>query len=224
MAKSSIEWTESTWNPLTGCTKISPGCENCYAERMASRLQAMGQPTYRNGFELTLQPQQLDVPLRWRKPQMIFVNSMSDLFHKDMPEAFIQRVFDTMRRAHWHHFQVLTKRADRLAALSPRIDWPHNVWMGASVESEKYVGRVELPRSTRARTNSNNGEDSRRVEMAESSTDAHGMSCRRAGNEPLDSSSRTRVQHRPGDRPRCPQRETDDDAQSKALETRRERQ
>ncbi len=152
MAKSAIEWTESTWNPLTGCTKISPGCKNCYAERMAMRLKAMGQPNYRNGFDLTLQPQQLELPLHWRKPQMIFVNSMSDLFHKDVPIAFIQRVFDTMRRASWHHFQVLTKRAERLAELSSVIDWPANVWMGVSVESAAYVSRINFLRSTQART------------------------------------------------------------------------
>jgi protein gp37 len=132
---SGIEWTESTWNPVTGCNKISPGCKYCYAERMAERLRAMGQPNYRNGFELTLQPQMLELPLQWKKPQTIFVNSMSDLFHKDVPLAYIQRVFSVMRRAHWHRFQVLTKRADRLAALSPELDWPANVWMGVSVEN-----------------------------------------------------------------------------------------
>ncbi|HHG86381.1 MAG TPA: DUF5131 family protein, partial [Bacteroidetes bacterium] len=110
MAKSSIEWTESTWNPLTGCTKISPGCKNCYAARMARRLKAMGNPNYRNGFALTLHEHVLEYPLRWKKPQMIFVNSMSDLFHEDVPESFIQRVFAVMRQAHWHTFQVLTKR------------------------------------------------------------------------------------------------------------------
>jgi protein gp37 len=109
-----ISWTEATWNPLTGCTKISPGCKNCYAERMAKRLQAMGQKNYVNGFELTLQPHTLNLPLKWKKPQMIFVNSMSDLFHKDVPVEYIQQVFDVMRRANWHTFQVLTKRADRL--------------------------------------------------------------------------------------------------------------
>lgn len=127
---SGIEWTESTWNPITGCNKISPGCKYCYAERMAERLQAMGQPNYKDGFKLTLQPKMLELPLGWKKPQTIFVNSMSDLFHKDVPLDYIQRVFDVMRRAHWHRFQVLTKRADRLAALSPAIDWAENVWMG----------------------------------------------------------------------------------------------
>src|SRR4051794_2717341 len=107
---SAIEWTESTWNPVTGCTKISPGCKHCYAERMAERLQAMGQRNYRNGFELTLQPHAVELPLRWKKPQRIFVNSMSDLFHKDVPAEFIGQVFDTMARADWHQYQVLTKR------------------------------------------------------------------------------------------------------------------
>src|SRR5205085_1577063 len=112
------EWTESTWNPVTGCTKISPGCDNCYAERMALRLQAMGQPNYRNGFNLTLQERMLELPLKWKTPQVIFVNSMSDLFHRDVPDEYIQRVFDVMGRAHWHRFQVLTKRSQRLARLS----------------------------------------------------------------------------------------------------------
>lgn len=147
---SGIEWTESTWNPVTGCNKISPGCKYCYAERMAERLQAMGQPNYRNGFELTLQPQMLELPLQWKKPQTIFVNSMSDLFHKDVPLEYIQRVFGVMRRAHWHRFQVLTKRADRLAELSPEIDWPENVWMGVSVENADYVDRIDDLRTTGA--------------------------------------------------------------------------
>jgi protein gp37 len=147
---SGIEWTESTWNPVTGCNKISPGCKYCYAERMAERLRAMGQPNYRNGFELTLQPQMLELPLQWKKPQTIFVNSMSDLFHKDVPLAYIQRVFSVMRRAHWHRFQVLTKRADRLAALSPELDWPANVWMGVSVENADYVDRINDLRVTGA--------------------------------------------------------------------------
>ena len=147
---SSIEWTEATWNPVTGCTKISPGCKHCYAERMAERLQAMGQPNYKNGFDPTLQPHMLELPLRWRTPQTIFVNSMSDLFHDDVPLAYIQRVFDVMRRAHWHRFQVLTKRASRLADLDPEIEWASNIWMGVSVESAKYVGRIDDLRRTHA--------------------------------------------------------------------------
>ncbi len=150
MAKSAIEWTESTWNPLTGCTKISPGCKNCYAERMAKRLKAMGQPNYRNGFRLTLHEHVLEYPLRWKKPQMIFVNSMSDLFHKDVPVDFILRVFDVMHRAHWHTFQVLTKRSERLLELDPIIDWPENVWMGVSVENQDYTFRIDHLRQTHA--------------------------------------------------------------------------
>ena len=148
--KSSIEWTESTWNPVTGCNKISPGCKNCYAERLAKRLKAMGQSNYKNGFRLTLQPQMLELPLRWKKPQTIFVNSMSDLFHKNVPLEYIQQVFDVMKRAHWHRFQVLTKRSSRLAELSPFLEWSPNIWMGVSVESQKYDYRIDNLRRTGA--------------------------------------------------------------------------
>lgn len=150
--KTTIEWTESTWNPLTGCTKISPGCKNCYAERMSYRLQAMGQPNYANGFQLAMHEHVLEAPMSWRKPQMIFVNSMSDLFHEDVPDAFILRVFDVMRRAHWHQFQVLTKRSERLLEISPLIDWPSNVWMGVSVENSDYTYRINHLRQTGALT------------------------------------------------------------------------
>lgn len=146
-----IEWTESTWNPVTGCHKISPGCKNCYAERLAKRLKAMGQANYKNGFKLTLQPQMLELPLKWKKPQTIFVNSMSDLFHKDVPLEYIQQVFDVMNRSHWHRFQVLTKRADRLAELSDELNWSDNIWMGVSVESQKFVHRIDDLRSTGAK-------------------------------------------------------------------------
>lgn len=152
MAQSSIEWTESSWNPVTGCTKISPGCKFCYAETMAKRLQAMGQPNYERAFELTLQPHMLERPLGWKKPQVIFVNSMSDLFHKDVPFEYITKVFDVMRRADWHQFQVLTKRAGRLEQLSRKIDWPPNVWMGVSVETAKYMSRIDHLRATGAAT------------------------------------------------------------------------
>ena len=152
MSKSAIEWTEATWNPLTGCSKVSPGCTHCYAERMAMRLQAMGQPNYARGFELAMHEHALELPLRWKKPQVVFVNSMSDLFHEQVPEAFIQRVFDVMRRAHWHDFQVLTKRAVRLEQMSPKIDWPANVWMGVSVETRKYAFRIDHLRRTEAFT------------------------------------------------------------------------
>ncbi len=140
--QSSIEWTDATWNPVTGCSKISPGCKNCYAERMAKRLQAMGQPRYRNGFAVTLQPDVLEAPLRWRTSRLIFVNSMSDLFHEDVPADYIGAVFQTMEKASWHVFQVLTKRADRLEQLAPKLPWPSNVWMGVSVENADYTGRV----------------------------------------------------------------------------------
>lgn len=148
--KSGIEWTEATWNPVTGCTKISPGCKHCYAERMAGRLQAMGQANYRNGFDLTLQPQMLELPLRWRKPQSIFVNSMSDLFHHDIPLPYVQQVFAVMQSASWHRFQVLTKRAERLAELSVFLPWPANVWMGVSVENAETLYRVDYLRGTLA--------------------------------------------------------------------------
>lgn len=152
MAKGSgIEWTESTWNPITGCTKVSPGCKHCYAERMAERLQAMGQANYANGFELTVQPHMLELPLTWKKPQTIFVNSMSDLFHEKVPVEYIQRVFDVMARADWHRFQILTKRGERLANLGPELKWADNVWMGVSVETARYRPRIDALRSTEAR-------------------------------------------------------------------------
>ena len=150
--KSAIEWTGATWNPSTGCDALSPGCDNCYAERLTRRLKAMGQKKYSNGFELTLHPETLELPLKWKEPQTIFVNSMSDLFHHDVPLEFIQRVFATMRAASWHQFQVLTKRSGRLQAFSDRIDWPTNVWMGVSVESEAYVKRIDHLRKTGALT------------------------------------------------------------------------
>lgn len=149
--KSSIEWTESTWNPSTGCTKISPGCTNCYAERMSYRLKAMGARKYENGFDLTIHPDMAEAPLHWKKPQLIFVNSMSDLFHRDVPVEFILKVFDVMRRAHWHQFQILTKRSQRICRLDDQIDWPDNVWMGVSVETGKYCYRIDHLRQTRAK-------------------------------------------------------------------------
>jgi protein gp37 len=149
--KSAIEWTEATWNRVTGCTKISPGCKFCYAERMAKRLKAMGQANYRNGFELTLQPQSLEAPLTWKRPQSIFVNSMSDLFHKDVELEYVQKVFSVMEQASWHRFQILTKRAERLAELAPHLPWPANVWMGVSVESSDYAFRIDHLRATPAR-------------------------------------------------------------------------
>ncbi len=148
--KTPIEWTETTWNPLTGCTKISPGCKKCYAERLSRRLKAMGQKNYKNGFQLSLHEHMVESPLKWKKPQVIFVNSMSDLFQDEVPLDFIQRVFATMRAAHWHQFQVLTKRSERLLELNPLIDWPSNVWMGVSVETQKYTFRIDDLRKTSA--------------------------------------------------------------------------
>jgi protein gp37 len=150
MAQSSIEWTDATWNPVTGCNKISPGCKHCYAERMANRLKLMGQRNYRNGFEVTLQPHMLELPLKWRTPKKIFVNSMSDLFHVDVPFSYIEEVFSIMRRAHWHQYQVLTKRSERLLELSPRLEWAPQIWMGVSVENEDYTLRIDHLRKTDA--------------------------------------------------------------------------
>lgn len=149
-ANSSIEWTKSTWNPVTGCTKVSPGCKHCYAERMALRLQAMKHPNYMEGFKVTLHPQVLELPLGWKKPQTIFVNSMSDLFHEDVPLSFILKVFDVMKRASWHDFQILTKRSARLSELNSKLEWPRNVWMGVSVENTDYTYRIQHLRSTAA--------------------------------------------------------------------------
>jgi len=149
-ANSAIEWTESTWNPLTGCTKISPGCKHCYAERMALRLQAMRQANYANGFDLTLHENALQLPLKWKKPQTIFVNSMSDLFHNAVPVDFIFKTFDVMRRADWHNFQVLTKRSQRLLELAPQLSWKPNIWMGVSVETLQYTFRIDHLRQTEA--------------------------------------------------------------------------
>ena len=147
---SSIEWTKSTWNPVTGCTKISPGCKNCYAERIAKRLFAMGQANYVNGFKLTLHEHALKLPLKWKKSQTIFVNSMSDLFHKDVPEEFILKIFNVMNSAPWHTFQILTKRAERLVKVSNRLVWGKNIWMGVSVENADYKTRIDYLRKTKA--------------------------------------------------------------------------
>lgn len=147
---SNIEWTESTWNPVTGCSKISPGCTNCYAERMSRRLQAMGQPNYKQGFELNIHEHTLALPLQWKKPQIIFVNSMSDLFHRDVPFEFIQQTFDTMNYANWHRYQILTKRSERLLELSPYLEWSDHIWMGVSVENENFTQRIDDLRMTGA--------------------------------------------------------------------------
>jgi len=140
--ESKIEWTEMTWNPVTGCTKVSQGCKHCYAERMAKRLQAMGNPRYTNGFRVTLHPDLLEVPLRWKQPRIIFVNSMSDLFHEQIPLEYIERVFDTMTRCPQHTFQILTKRSERLARVASELPWTPNIWMGVSVEDERVIQRI----------------------------------------------------------------------------------
>ena len=147
MSKSKIEWTESTWNPVSGCTKISNGCENCYAERMAKRLQAMGTKGYEDGFKVTIHPESLEKPLKMKKPQMIFVNSMSDIFHKDIDDEYIIKIFEVMNKANWHTFQVLTKRPERLEQIAHKLSWTDNIWMGVTVEANDYVERVEYLRN-----------------------------------------------------------------------------
>jgi protein gp37 len=139
---SKIEWTEMTWNPVTGCDKVSAGCTHCYAERLAKRLKAMGVERYRDGFKLTLHEDLVDLPLKWRQPRLVFVNSMSDLFHEKVPVEFIRRVFATMERCPEHRFQILTKRSKRLAQLATQLPWPANVWMGVSVEDARVVSRI----------------------------------------------------------------------------------
>jgi len=151
MSKSKIEWTESTWNPVSGCTKVSRGCDNCYAERMAMRLKAMGTRGYENGFDVTLHPHALDKPLKMKKSQVIFVNSMSDIFHDKIPDEFIFQIFEVMNKAHWHTFQVLTKRPKRLAKMASQLNWTDNIWMGVTVEANEYVHRVDYLRDCPAK-------------------------------------------------------------------------
>lgn len=139
---SKIEWTDMTWNPVTGCTKISSGCKHCYAERMAKRLQAMGVERYRNAFSVAVHEDLVELPLTWRQPRLVFVNSMSDLFHEKVPAEFIRRVFDTMVRCPQHNFQVLTKRSRRLKEIAPSLPWPQNIWMGVTVEDASAIQRI----------------------------------------------------------------------------------
>ncbi len=141
---SGIEWTESTWNPVTGCTKVSDGCKNCYAERMSNRLKSAGNLKYINGFKITLHPNELGIPLMWKKPRNIFVASMSDLFHESIPFDYIESVFDIMHHANWHIFQILTKRSERLAELSPLLNWSNNIWIGVTVENNACVNRISF--------------------------------------------------------------------------------
>ena len=147
---SPIEWTSATWNPVTGCTKISAGCAHCYAEALAKRLRAMGNARYADGFEVHLHEDALDLPLSWKQPRMVFVNSMSDLFHEQVPFGFIEKVFRTIQRADWHTFQILTKRGERLAELAPRLPWPENLWMGVTVECQECAGRIDYLRTVPA--------------------------------------------------------------------------
>lgn len=147
---SKIEWTDATWNPVRGCTKISPGCKHCYAERFAERFRGVKGHPFEQGFDLRLIPAKVAEPLSWRKPQRIFVNSMSDLFHDNVPTEYIQSVFYVMNQADWHQYQVLTKRAERLEELSDKLPWAPHVWMGVSVESTDYLWRIDHLRRTKA--------------------------------------------------------------------------
>ena len=147
---SRIEWTEATWNPVTGCSKVSPGCAHCYAETFAERWRGIPEHPYEQGFDLRLWPERLEVPLRWKRPRVVFVNSMSDLFHEDIPEDFVADVFDVMVRAPRHTFQILTKRHERLAELAPSLPWPSNVWMGVTIENRRFVHRADYLREVPA--------------------------------------------------------------------------
>lgn len=150
MAQSSIEWTEMTWNPTTGCTKVSDGCKFCYAEVMSKRLKAMGVAKYKNGFNITLHPETLNIPYTWKKPKIVFVNSMSDLFHENIPLEYIQKVFKVMNENPQHTFQVLTKRADILFSYNYELNWTPNIWMGVTVENEKVLNRIDYLSQTNA--------------------------------------------------------------------------
>ena len=184
---SKIEWTDATWNPVTGCTKVSPGCAHCYAETFAERFRGVPGHPYEPGFDLTLRPERLQQPLAWKRPRVIFVNSMSDLFHKGVPDEYVAEVFDVMRRADWHVFQVLTKRPERVRALADRLPWPDNVWMGVSVENQRWTSRIEelraagggaiplvraVARPAAARSAGHRLGDRRRRERARRATDA----------------------------------------------------
>lgn len=153
MSQSKIEWTEMTWNPITGCSKISQGCKHCYAEIMSRRLQAMGHEKYRNGFKLTLHPDTLNEPYKWKKSKIVFVNSMSDLFHQSVPIQYVQKVFEVMNENPQHLFQILTKRAERMQYYDEKglLRWSHNIWMGVSVEDQNNAFRIDLLRKTKAR-------------------------------------------------------------------------
>ena len=148
--RSKIEWTDASWNPVTGCSKVSPGCAHCYAETFAERFRGVPGHPYEQGFDLRLWPTRLDLPLRWKQPRRIFVTSMADLFHEEVPFEFVQRVFEVMAQAEWHQFQVLTKRHERLAQLAPRLPWPDNVWAGVSIENSRFIHRADYLREVPA--------------------------------------------------------------------------
>ena len=148
---SGIEWTNATWNPLVGCTQYSDGCKNCYAKPIAERFRQQGVKGYENGFKLTLRPDRLDIPLHWKKPKLIFVDSMCDLFHDDVPLEYIQKVFEVMKRADWHVYQILTKRSERMRELAPRLEWLPHIWAGVTIESDKYRGRIDDLRAVPAK-------------------------------------------------------------------------
>ncbi len=150
--KSTIEWTDATWNPVTGCTQVSPGCDHCYALTFAERFRGVPNHPYEQGFDLKLWPERLELPLKWKKPRMIFTNSMSDLFHKDIPDEYIYRVFDIMVKADWHIFQVLTKRSARLARMASSLPWTPNIWIGVSIELDRYIWRADHLRQVLAST------------------------------------------------------------------------
>jgi protein gp37 len=148
--RSAIEWTEATWNPVTGCTKVSPGCAHCYAETFAERWRGLPGHPYEQGFDLRFWPDRLEQPLRWKRPRTIFVNSMSDLFHEDIPDDYVEDIFRVMGEAHWHIFQILTKRHERLAELAPRLTWHPNIWMGVTIENRRFVHRADYLREVPA--------------------------------------------------------------------------
>lgn len=150
--KSTIEWTDATWNPVTGCTKISPGCKHCYAEVFAERFRGVPGHPYENGFDLQLWPDRLHLPFSWKRPKLIFVNSMSDLFHQDVPDQFVLEVFNVMNKADWHIYQILTKRPERMLKLNPQLTWTQNIWMGVSVENQQFTYRAEMLADSAAKT------------------------------------------------------------------------
>lgn len=151
MGISKIEWTEVTWNPITGCSKISDGCINCYAAAFAKRLKAMGNIRYKNGFQPTVHEDLIDLPFQWKTPKRVFVNSMSDIFHEQIPDKYILQIFETMNQCRQHEFQVLTKRPERLSSLNDKIVWTDNIWMGVTIESDKYLNRADMLRHCGAR-------------------------------------------------------------------------